>query len=203
MRVLPQENPQHFAIEALPLRGRVLYGPVVVLLVAAIILGWGPFNQSDAFARALACTGLGIMAAVYAFGRFGTIIDREAKTLCNWYNCFGLGIRWTFPMNPAAVRLECRMGGHRDVSELQYTRHLFLLNRFGPPLRIGRVKHVGESRQLARAIANFLHVPVEEGTCKPSDQVCVPLPWAALGHGFFRGAGFFLGRPASLASTSN
>jgi hypothetical protein len=143
--------------------------------------------------RVFAIVMLGGMTALYVFGRFGTIIDRENKSLCNWYEWLGLGIRWTFPMNPAGVRIECRMGGHRDVSDLQYTRHLFLLNRFGPPLRIGRVKGIAESRNLAHTIAAFLEVPIEEGTCKPADQVCVPLPWANLGYRFFHGARLFLG----------
>jgi hypothetical protein len=195
VRIVKHTNPDCFALEALPLRGRLVYCIVGAWILISLDCGWWPFEGADVVTRVLGTIVLGGGAAVYAFGRFGTIIDREAGTLCNWYECLGLGIRWTFPMKPTAVRIECRLGGHREVSDLQYTRHLFLLNRIGPPLRIGRVKGVGEARELAARLGELLGVPIEEGGCKPSDQVCFPPPWANLGDGFFRGASVFVCTP--------
>lgn len=192
MRFLNTSDADVLALEAT----RASRWPLIfaAALVVAIASGVGPFAKLQTTERMFCAAVLAVMTLPIGLGRFGVIVDRRRRTVQNWYECLGVGICWTFPMRPAAVRLEWRMGGHRDVSDLVYVQHIFLLNEFGPPLRIGRVRTSAAAREIAATLADFLAIPIEEGSPRPGDQICVPRPWADWSRGFFSAARLYLGR---------
>lgn len=195
MRFTETADPDALSLEAT----RASRWPLVfaALVTLAIALGVGPFSKLAAVERLLCAAILALMTFPIGFGRFGVVIHRQQMTVQNWYECLGIGVCWTFPMRPAAVRLEWRMGGHRDVSDLVYIQHIFLLNQSGPPLRIGRVRTSTAAREVAARLAGFLGVPIQEGSPRPADQICVPRPWADWFGRFFSAARLYFGRNRS------
>lgn len=188
MKLLETGNPNQVALVSAEPRHALSTTLMSVVIVALAWSNTPPFDGADAFIKIVLTAIAAVVQSVYSFGRFGTDIDRESGVFCNWYELFGFRARWVYRMSPVKVRLEYRFGGHRDESELTYIPHLFLINRYGPPFRIGRFRRIHEGKQAAVSVAHALGVPFEEGGFGAAEQVCVPAPWAFLTSGMPRSA---------------